>query len=1059
MKDNANILNAITNDYHNEVKGVLHAEWNMNRFYTTLVDNTPSDDSEGYDAEMFPIESIAKPNRPTAGICKAVVGQATVEPTRHTAVPSARYYLADPDDEYKYWQSPTSGNTLTDCAPHVLYVDEDTELEIDIVVNKILFTIENTYSYPTSYDVQTKTAAGNWTTVASDIAIPTNGKVELWYDGAAWSTTQNLDNLTALSGVRLVVNTMNAFSFFNLIELGLAQERDLSDDVVQWNNGFTMGESDFITPLGNISTNTGSVTLFDSDGTYDRNNEASEFYGILDKGVRLRGYLVYGSDTVQDFEAFSENWEVNDGEAIVSTVDAAEIFMTTKPRPVLYRDVPVQEAVWRICDTIGFNNYEVTAVDEETSIDIFWTDGEKTAWEVFAELSRATQTAIYFDYKGVLQIKTRNAAWDSTKTSSYHFNRDTVPGGAPANIVGLTEANDYEANKVTVSWTPTQFSERRDWIVPMEVVWEPEGAVVLRATALDRNFNIGDNVLHLQTREGKTWPWEGIANIGGEWISFDAKRYIWYDETNTRRVSWIESHDEQKDKDARGGPFYRHRNKYTGALRVSERGLFNTEEKNHRIDLNNWNKIRRRNYSNNYSPCTGIRLNRGHSTVTMQSTDNADMKDYTYLTHGNGVDQGYRYLGFRMKIDKSSHKHKTAGLFFCADDGVGSGYYLEVVASQRINGKMRNHRNEVSLYSMKSDGSKKFYGGKTIRLKDKSKNHKKGAVVKEDIGARHAVPMGSWIDFDIWYVKNEANDRIQVWANGIFLFESIVPDGSGWRHARVSRFGLYVRGHSKATFEYIYGINSTGVEKTDSESYYDRIEGGYYSTQAHDWTFGTRDSRRKVRKRWTKYQQRYQQRFYDDFGPIAHEIREFDVKFTSETPVLESRLYFSNTSQVVCTEYTGDTTNGKFLMANISREPAVVSGDDERTARGNGTINHKLFVYGRPVIQKDAQEIKRTDDWAQRRRGTIEIDYNSIWIQNEPAAREFAKWLTTHWSRSDLTLNVEVFGNPLVELTDVVRVTYGELDDYFYVTSVTNTFENGLATELTLRKVSDYTPA
>ena len=1093
-----NTIDAITNDYHNEVGTVLHAEWQMNRFYNTLVDNTPSDDDEAYDIEYFPIESITEANRPTSGICKAVVGQAFVEPEYYETVPEARFYTVDADDEYKYWQSPRSaGSTgvfplfnaanfpeplgttydydgLTCVRPTVTYSTEDDEngdsTPVAIEVNKITFTVENTYAYPTDYDVQIQYSEGSpWTTVAVNLEIPSNGKVELWYNGNNWTTTKSLESSRTAIAVRLVVRAMNKAAFFNLIELGLCLERDLTTDLAGWNDSFTMGERDFITPLGNISSNNGQVTLWNGDeGTYRNNNEESPYVGILDRGVIFRCWMKYGSDLVQEFEMFSDVWTEADDSTAVSLIDGATIFMQTKPRPVLYENISVQEAVWRICDAVGFNNYEITTIGKMAKINTFWTDGEKTAWEIFGELSRATQTAIFFDSYGVLQVRTRDAAWNADRPVDYNFIRESVPGGQPANIVSLNETTEYEANKVTVSYQPTGFSEQRDNIIAFEVVWEPEGDVVLRSTELAKNLLVGDNVVYLQTKEGKTWPWSGIMNIEGEWISFDAKRYIWYDEANVRHVDWVEDYEAQKKLDAKAGAYWRHLNEYTGALRVEERGLWGTEETNHRIDLNNWTKTRRRNYNTNYSPCAGINLNSGRSTVTLAGTSGSQMNDYTFLHHGNGFDQGYKYLGFRMKIDKSSHKDKCGGIFFAADDGVGSGYFLEVMATSKMNGKTRNQRNEVLFYSMKSDGSKKVIGGERVVMRDKSKSHKGDANVKKDVGGRLAVPAGRFIDFDIWFNSNGNDHTIQVFANGRYLFDARVEQGSGWKHANVSRMGLFARGHSSVTFDYVYAINSPGVEKIDSESYYDRIDGGYYSTQATDWTFDTRGARRKVKKRrkkrrkgkkwkwvWKKYEQKYKQRFFDDFGPMAHEIREFDIKFTSPTPVLESKIYCSNDTQSVVTEYSGDVSGARFMVANISRDAAVINGDDERTTKGNGTINHKLFVYGRPVIQKDAQKVEKEDGWAIRRRGPIEVEYASHWIQNEEEAENFGDWLTTHWSHSDSTLEVEVFGNPLIELGDVVSVNYMHINAEFWVVAVSNTFENGLSTNLTLRKARD----
>ena len=1084
------VIDSLNNDHSIDVGTVVHAEWQHNRFYNTVVDNTPSEDDEAYDIEYFPIDSITEPNRPTSGICKALVGQSSVESRYHSVVPEARYYVVSADDDYQYWQSPVSAyasgifplfnatnfpapegetytyDNLTCVRPEVVYHTEEDEngnsTPIEVVANKITFTVENTYAYPTDYDVQVKTLAGAWTTVASNLAIPADGKVELWYDGSNWSTIQNLSSQTDVSGIRLVVRAMDKEAYFNLIELGAGLERDLSSDLVSWNDNFNMGEVDFITPLGDISSNDGQVTLFHENDVYRNNNPSGPYYNLLDKGVILRGWMKYGSDLVPEFTMRSDTWEETEDGTMVAMIDGSTFFMETKPGAVLYRNIPVQEVVWRICDSIGFNNYEVTTIDETASIDIFWTDGDKTAWEIFSELARASQTAIYFDSAGVLQVKTRDAAWKEGQAADYEFFRDSIPG-RPSNIESLTESNDYEANTVTINWQPTGFSETRDNIVPFEVVWEPEGDVVMRATALARDLMIGDDVINLQTKEGKTWPWKGMLNVEGEWISFDAKRYVHYID-GVRQTSWVEDYEQQKKLDDKAGVFYRHLNKYTGHLRVEQRGLWGTEEKDHTLDLRNWTKTRRRNYSNNSSPCSGIQLNKAQSTVTLESPKNMDMNDYTFLHHGTGADSGYKYLGFRMKIDKSSHKHKVGGMFFSADGGLGTGYFLEVMATSKMDGKTRGNRNEVMFYSMKSDGSKKVFGGKTIKSKDKSKNHKGNSVTKEDIGARMAVPANKFIDFDIWiHSASGGDDVVQIFANGKKLMDARVS--GSWVHDNVSRMGLFTRGHSSVTFDYVYAINSPGMEQIDSESYFDRIDGGYYSTQADDWTYDTRRARRKVKKRrkkrrkgkkwkwvWKKYQQKYKHRFFDDFGPVAHEIREFDVNFENSLPVLESKLYFSNQSQVVCTEYAGNVSGATFMLANISRLPAIVNGDDERTAMGNGTINHKLFVYGRPVIQKDAQTVIKEDEYSIRRRGIIEVEYSSPWIQNEDEAERFGEWLTTHWSESDSKLDVNVYGNSLLELGDTVRVKYKHTDALFWVVGLSNTYEQGLSTNLTLRK-------
>lgn len=1049
---------------------VVNAEWKWNRFYRTVVDNTPSEDTNGYDIEIFPIESITKTDRPSAGINKAVVGQSYVQSEYHDDVPGARYYICSENDQYKYWQSPQSSGTgpsftMTNCAPQVAYVEEEdvsgSPVPITVLSNKIYFTIENSFAWPVNYDVQIKTTTGgSWTTIMSNVSVPSDGRVVLWHTGGSnWSTTKTLGFGTNISAVRLVINSMNKTAFFNLIELGAGYELDISEYVSDTSGNYTMGEADFITPLGNISANEGSLSLFNDTGIFTNSNESSPLYNVLDKGVNITCWYKYGSTLIKEYTMISEKWKEDDSETEVTLTDNTKVLMEAKPPAVLYQNIPVQEAVWRICDTIGFTDYIITDLDTDpqSKIDVFWTDGEKTAWEVFSELSRASQTAIYIDSEGKLNIKTRGAAYRSAAQSSFTMLGESVPGGQLANIVNLQNNTEYEANKVKVNWKPTGFSEQVGDITPMEVVWEPENTTVIRASELVGSITNGSIYIPLSQMDGSTWPYSGIAQIEGEWIEYEGKLYKYYDENGVLTSAVINDLATKQKLDSKTNPLLRYVNQFTGHLKIKTRGLYNTQKVDHIVGLNGWTKSKKKAPNQAViSPVAGIGLVPAQSIVTIEADKAQKLTAYKYLHRGNTFDEGYLRLGTRIRIDKTSHTTKIGGIFFNADGGLGTGYFVEVTATSKFNAKMRRGKNEIVFYSMKSDGSTRQFGGEQYAAKDLSKNYSAAMKKKVGMGSEFAVAQGVFIDLDIIYYPGAGSndDRVSIYANGKFLFQASIP--TGWKHSKKSLFGLYARGNSSVSFDYVYGCQNFGDMPLDDESFYDVIYGGYRGAQwQKDWVYEVRYARRKPKKPSTKALQKYNQRYFDEFGPIAHEIRKFDVKFSSERPCLQSRLYFSNRSQVVCTEFWSDPTNAHFYLANISRENAVVHGDDTLTAGGAGTINHKLFVYGRPVIQKDQQSITKTDDWAIRRRGPIEVEYDSDWIQNEAEAENFAEWLTTNWSRSDSLLEVEIFGNPLIELTDVVLVDYENINSKYYVIGINNSFDRGLTTTLTLRRVSE----
>lgn len=1070
------VSNALKQDHAVEVKAQVIIEWNHNSMFRTSVDNTPAEYDEGYDTEMFPVESITFPNRPeTSGIAKAVAGLSFAVPERHPVVPAARFYACSQNDEYKYWQSPAISDTvavtgsypITKVAPQVLYVEENNvaDLPVGMLIwaNKISFTVENSYTTPVSYDVQIKsTVAGVWTTVSSNVIVPTTGKVELWYDGTSiWKTVKTTAFQTRVHGVRLVVNSMDKPNvYFNLIELGFRLELDASKDVVSTSSAASMGEQDFITPLGTISSNTGSLALFNEDGLYDDKNINSILFGMMDKGVKFTiGYNFTVSGVVyyvQEAVLFSESWEETDADVTVALVDGSRYLQEIKPRRVLYRNMLITEIIWRLCDIVGFNSYKVvTASAPVPTIPFFWTDSDKTLWETFQELSRATQTAIYFDSYGVLQIKPRDVAYQRDKTPVGLLNRD-VSGTNIPNIISLTDAKQYEANKVKINYRPAKFDDLNYYITPYTQVWEPEDTVVLRASELASDFAIDQMTVFIQPKDAETWPYKGMFNIQGEKVSYEGKEYQYRNQGVTSKVI-IKSVEDKKKYDDTTFPNEIHMNGCTGKMIITERGAYNSDPVAHPVKPAGWRTHRVKNY--------GVtRVSSGSSFVRTESCatlnlSSGNTNDYLYLNRGNKTFPQPKIFGTSIRIDKSNHRNKIGGIFFAADasgnGGLGAGYYVEVAATVTFKGEKRKTSNEIAVYSMKSNGSKKVYGGMSYVVKDKSKDNDKdtkNVKKKVDIGARSSIVQGFYNDLDVVFTPG-TNDQITVYINGTQVISATIPGGSGWQHVSSGLWGLYARGQSKVSFDYAYAVqNPGGVNPATGAQYLDRLTGGYRSNFAMlDVVYNSRLVKPN-RKKNKKIKQTYEFRFFDEFGPILHEMRDFDVEFTTEEPVVQSKLYLSNLSQSVPLNFASDNGSAQFTLVNTSRSNAVLSGDDELTARGFGTINQKLFVYGRPVKITEDQFIEKKDDFAIRRRGEIEVEYDTPWIQTKGEAENLATWLVENWRTSDSALQVETFGNPTWELTDVLTVNHLTTQGTYYVVAIENTFDTGINTTLTLRK-------
>ena len=82
---------------------------------------------------------------------------------------------------------------------------------------------------------------------------------------------------------------------------------------------------------------------------------------------------------------------------------------------------------------------------------------------------------------------------------------------------------------------------------------------------------------------------------------------------------------------------------------------------------------------------------------------------------------------------------------------------------------------------------------------------------------------------------------------------------------------------------------------------------------------------------------------------------------------------------------------------------------------------------------------------------TMQID--SSFIQSKDSANKLLKLVSHSLDNFSKDVTLNIFGNPLIEIGDVIKLTYplaGINQQKYIVHSVSNSFSNGLSTKLTL---------
>lgn len=1059
----------IKKEYAVYVKPRVRAEWEYNRFAVPTVTITPAQDTdEEWQAAFGYPDTIAEPNRPRTGIAKARTGSNTVKPLGdfRDSPQAARFYPSGVEDVYNYWASVQrsgavdgGGGSYAFTTPVVVTVTYDAP----VLANKVVLGFETSYAKPKSYTLQVSANGTTWTTIATNSVIDSAGQVTLWNGDSGWSTTADYDSLATIKAVRVTVSSMNtANAHLDVLQLGARLENDLSDFVVNYSSQMEVSDHSFIAPMGKASSNTGSISLSNIDGRFNNYNADSLYYGLIDKKVRFTVDLGIDAtpqsgskyEYIREFVMWAEAWGGQDQATVSVDLKDSSVFLQEMECPVVFfENATVGAIAWLIMDRVGMSNYLYSRAAEDYGqvVPFYWpTDDSTTVWDEFAGLAEATQTAIYFDENDVLQIRARKHMYNVDKTVDW--NLDAVPNGTKLPDVIETETSwDLETNSVDIKYQPAAYADLGANVPKMETAWEPEeDTVILRASTMQKNLLSAGTDLWISQADALIWPYESTINIRGEILSFKGKEYGYY-QANGVLAKKVIFTTEEKAKLDELNPGLAWKNAFTGRFIVTERGMWGSIPSNHYVWPNSGYTDLVTRYENTLIydwTGSGRTLQDGYLRLT--NNPNA-LNDIHLCKPPAAIDETkpVTWYGTRVRIPSgvSEMAYQGVGLFLGGGD-TDAGFYIELATTVEIVAQDRRETdfNEVHVIGMPNSAA--------------------GFRVAPGLGVQFNVIEDKWYDIDAKLTKLAGGSvSITVYIDGVFV--GIWTATSGQVPTNTGRFGMFVHGRqARADFEYIYALNQDDLnppQDPEQSNFLDLREGSYVSgfiQREYKYNFRSiTPAYRNSRKSISHFPQRIfdTTSFFDEFSPIVHEIREFDVKFKDDArPVGHSYLYVSN-PQVECLYYESDAFGARFMLANASRHNAYVKGDDDLTLGVDDVINQTMFIYGRAVYQGEEKTVTKRDEASIRKRGATKTEVTSRYVQTDEMANELSQWIIDLWATGVDEVNVKTFGNPFLQLGDLVTINHptkgmAPATHKYFIVSINNNFSEGYTTELILRR-------
>lgn len=295
------------------------------------------------------------------------------------------------------------------------------------------------------------------------------------------STTTNAYD--TIKGIRVAVTTMNKRSVpFDLIEISPRLCADLSDKTIDFSiekKGGDLSETGI--PSGDILASTGSISIFDYDQAFDKDNTNSIIKNSSFKNLQFKFYQkilnVNGFDyTVPIKTMYVDGFPQTSYAERTIDISLRDLFFyfesLTSPT-VFLRNKTLKYILAFLMDSVGYSNYDFRSVTDERNIVIpnFFVGPDKSVAELLQDIAVSTQSSIFFDEDNNLIIMSKeyimpasnevrgtdivlSGSPDQTRTGVYD-NQTTFQNGASqiSNIMQIQAENHdiYNDGKIVFS--------------------------------------------------------------------------------------------------------------------------------------------------------------------------------------------------------------------------------------------------------------------------------------------------------------------------------------------------------------------------------------------------------------------------------------------------------------------------------------------------------------------------------------------------------------------------------------------------------------------------------
>lgn len=181
----------------------------------------------------------------------------------------------------------------------------------------------------------------------------------------------------------------------------------------------------------------------------------------------------------------------------------------------------------------------------------------------------------------------------------------------------------------------------------------------------------------------------------------------------------------------------------------------------------------------------------------------------------------------------------------------------------------------------------------------------------------------------------------------------------------------------------------------------------------------------------------------------ARIVFEYDVRFDGDMPAFTSDILCSN-PDVEVFDIKKTAFGAKFKIVPKNDKAQLVSGSVNKTSDGSKRDKESFVVFGRTLHEGQERKLEeQITDVAVR---DDIIEFSSKWIHDEQTAKDIVNWVKSRLKVSRLSVKLQLVGNPLLEVGDIVLIKHTLLSlepkHRFVIRSVRHNWNSGLETEI-----------